>query len=184
MSAPTIEQILNDVLAREGGYCDRAEDHGGPTNFGITLGTLAAWRGRPVNAAEVQALTVDEALQIYRARYVSDPGFLRIPREFGPLQVLLVDCAVLHGPKTAVRLLQRAVGTKDDGILGDFTLHALWQAPSWRAVYLGVCRERLELLGRLISHDATDADRDGITDAAENAGGWIRRAAGFLAAAA
>ena len=37
--------------------------------MGITQGTLAAWRGRPVSIEEVRALTEEEAREIYRANY-------------------------------------------------------------------------------------------------------------------
>jgi lysozyme family protein len=32
----TIESLIDDVLAREGGYVDHPDDRGGATNFGIT----------------------------------------------------------------------------------------------------------------------------------------------------
>ena len=32
----SIEQMIDDVIRREGGYVDHPRDRGGPTNFGIT----------------------------------------------------------------------------------------------------------------------------------------------------
>ena len=39
-----IEQILDDILRREGGYVSHPADRGGPTNFGIAAQTLGSWR--------------------------------------------------------------------------------------------------------------------------------------------
>ena len=52
-----IEQILDDILRREGGYVNHPADRGGPTNFGITAQTLGNWRqlGRPTTTAPNQS---------------------------------------------------------------------------------------------------------------------------------
>ena len=57
----TIDQMLNDVLRREGGYVHDPADRGGPTHYGITQRTLRAWRGQLVTAADVRDLTTAEA---------------------------------------------------------------------------------------------------------------------------
>ncbi len=56
--------ILPFIEQWEGGYVDHPADKGGPTNMGITLNTLARWRGHAVTAADVKALTRAEARQI------------------------------------------------------------------------------------------------------------------------
>lgn len=56
----TFEQALACVLASEGGYVDHPLDPGGATNRGITQATLAGVRGRPVDKAEVRALSLAE----------------------------------------------------------------------------------------------------------------------------
>lgn len=168
----TDEDILTDVLRREGGYVDRPEDRGGPTNHGITLATLSGWRGRPATAADVAALTEDEAREIYRHRYIGEPGFGAIPD--ARLRALLVDSGVHSGPKNAIRFLQRSLGVKDDGVLGPQTRQAIWTVQPSR-LWLLVFAERMEFLGRLISKDLTDADQDGIPDNCEFAAGWLNR---------
>lgn len=75
----TVDQLINDIIRREGGYVNHPNDKGGPTNWGITQATLAAYRGRPVSAAEVQALTQAEARKIYQERYFEAAGIDKLP---------------------------------------------------------------------------------------------------------
>lgn len=173
------EALLTAILEqREGGtYTDNGADRGGPTRWGITLATLAADRGRPTTAADVAALTEDEARSIYRRRYVLEPGLAKVadPQVRG----LLVDCAILHGPKNAVRFLQRAVGVMDDGVFGDRTLAALrlLNPPQlWDRIFA----ERIAFVGRIITDNLTDVDHDGIPDNTEFAKGWFNRFADIL----
>ena len=39
---PNVRQIAQDIVAREGGYVNDPADPGGPTKYGVTLGTLRA----------------------------------------------------------------------------------------------------------------------------------------------
>ena len=173
------EQLLTEVLeVREGGaYTNNPADAGGPTRWGITLATLAADRGRPTVAADVQALTEDEARSIYRRRYVLEPGFTKISD--AQVRGLLVDCAILHGPRTSVRFLQRAVGVMDDGVFGDHTLEAL-RALNPPQLWDRIFAERLAFVGRIITGNLVDADHDGVPDNAEYAKGWLNRFAAIL----
>ena len=164
----TDDDIIRDVLAREGGYVNHPADRGGPTKYGITLATLSAWRKRQAEAADVQALTEAEAWDIYRHRYIGAPGFATIAD--ARLRVLLVDSGVHSGPKNAIKFLQRALGVVDDGVLGPVTRQAIW-AVEPRQLWLGVFAERLRFLGRLISQDHAQAIF---------AAGWMTRMAGLL----
>ena len=174
----TDDTIIDDVLDREKGeYTNRAGDRGGPTRWGVTQDTLAGWRAHPVSPEDVQLLTRDEAQAIYRAQYINAPGFSKIGD--GALRGLLVDCGVLSGPKNAVRMLQRALGVVDDGVFGPATEAAL-RLRSSKRLFVEVMAQRVSFLGRLVSKDLTDADRDGIPDAAENDWGWMNRVADML----
>lgn len=115
--------IVDRVLRSEGGYVDHPADAGGPTNFGITLATLTAWRGQAVDARDVRRLTRAEARAIYLRRYLEEPGFGAV--EDGGLRMILVDCAVLYGPRRAVLWLQAALCVSEDGLFGPATLSAL-----------------------------------------------------------
>jgi lysozyme family protein len=138
----TTEDIIGDVLAREGGYVDDPIDRGGCTRFGITLKTLAAWRKNPwTSCADVEALTEVEARNIYRRMYIEAPGYDLIPNE--RLRALVVDYAVLSGPHTATKALQRALGIADDGVLGAQTRRLLGTQGGSPDVYRALLADRI-----------------------------------------
>ena len=172
-----IGQVLEAVLTTEGGYVNDPADPGGATNHGITLATLADHRGAPVTPADVEAMPVEEARAIYRARYIEKPGFLGITNSF--LFYFLVDTGVNSGPTRAIKILQRALGVKEDGVLGPITIS---KANATEVGFLArrVVGERIRFIGRLISGDHKDVDHDGMTDSAEFAAGWSNRLADFV----
>jgi lysozyme family protein len=164
----TVDELIDDILRREGGFVDHPHDRGGPTKFGITLTTLAAWRRRPVTVEDVRDLAPDEARGIYRSEYVEKPGFDRIsdPR----LRALVVDCGVNHGQVRATRWLQRAAGVVADGKLGSVTLGAVNTGDALR-LFLRVIAQRIRFYGEIVRNDPTQATF---------IAGWNARAAEFL----
>lgn len=116
------DAALEHVLQFEGGYVDHPSDPGGATNMGITIGTLADWRGTPVTKDDVRNLTLQEAGQIYKARYWDVCRCGEMPKG---IAFMLFDSAVNHGPHRAIIFLQQAAGVADDGIIGPQTLGAV-----------------------------------------------------------
>ena len=99
----TDAQIVDQILAHEGGFINHPADRGGPTNFGITQTTLAQWRKQDVTEEDVQALSIDEARAIYQALYVR-PFDGVDPR----VKPHVVDIAVNSGVGRARVLLAKA----------------------------------------------------------------------------
>lgn len=118
-----IEDIIDDLLAREGGFSDIALDRGGPTNSGITWRTLNAWLKRNATRDELKNLSEETKREIYRQFYYIEPGFSCID-DFDLLS-LVVDSAVQHGTRTVIRWLQRCCDVVQDGILGPTTAAAI-----------------------------------------------------------
>lgn len=173
----TADDIITDVLRREGSaYTNDPTDHGGPTKYGITLRDLRAWRADlAVTANDVEALTEAEARDIYRERYVRQPGFDTIPDEW--LRAFLVDAGVLQGPRNAIKFLQRALGVESDGVLGPVTLGALAQAPQ-QPLRKAVLRERIQ---HLVACAIVDVPPDVVsTTNLKYLRGWLNRVASFL----
>jgi lysozyme family protein len=164
----TVDDIIDDIIQREDGFVDHPADRGGPTKYGITQATLAAWRGHPVTPKDVQDMIVDEAKRIYKALYVDKPGLSALP---DPLRGLVVDTAVHSGDDAAVRLLQKALGgLAVDGILGPATMAAVRGAdPS--LLYRKMLAERIRFLGEVVTARPANA---------VFAHGWATRVAEFV----
>lgn len=110
---PVFDRALDAVLADEGGYSCDPRDPGGETNMGICK------RDHPME--DIKGMTRERAAQIYRRDYWGPAGCDTIP---APLAPALFSAAVNIGPRSAVRVLQRACGATPDGILGPSTIQA------------------------------------------------------------
>lgn len=161
ISVSGIDAMIDRLLIREGGYVNNPNDNGGPTNFGITLAALHEWRGSPVNAAAVQALTRQEAATIYKSRYLIGPGFGVIVDP--DLQEMVFDFAVNSGPGAAAKALQTALAEMGlysgsiDGGFGPISKAALARCTNIPELYYRIKCERYALLLRFIRNDVRQA---------------------------
>jgi peptidoglycan L-alanyl-D-glutamate endopeptidase CwlK len=126
--------ILPFIEKWEGGYVDHTHDRGGPTNMGVTLETLAAWRGRPVTAADVRALGRAEARLILTKRYFAPVRAGEMPP---PVALFAYNISVLSGPRRAVEMAQAAlvdigIPVEQDGVIGDETVGGVLRAEPGR----------------------------------------------------
>jgi lysozyme family protein len=94
----------------EGGYVNDPADPGGETKYGVSK------RAHP--DVDIKSLTLEQAKDIYRRDYWSPAVCDKMPERIGHL---VFDCAVHHGVKTAIKLLQRALKVADDGEFGPIT---------------------------------------------------------------
>ncbi|MGN6374251.1 MAG: glycoside hydrolase family 108 protein [Sphingomonas sp.] len=127
-----VEQLIDEVIDREGGYGDNPADRGGPTRFGIT----EAVARREGYDGDIRTLPREEAVAIYRRRYWLRPRLDAVAARTPALAAELFDTGVNMGPAVAASFLQRALnalnrGARDypdvavDGQVGDRTLAAL-----------------------------------------------------------
>ncbi|MFZ2998927.1 MAG: glycosyl hydrolase 108 family protein [Undibacterium umbellatum] len=102
------------ILKNEGGTSNHPLDAGKLTRFGISQ--------RSYPKLDIAALTAEQAKALYKRDFWDanqlDQFPLVVAFEF-------FDCAVNCGAGTAARLLQRAVGVAEDGIIGPVTLAAV-----------------------------------------------------------
>lgn len=163
----TNQQIVEKILQHEGGFVNDPNDKGGATKFGITLDTLSDWKHKEVTTADIQALTKDEAVQIYLSKYIYGPGFDTIPDD--KVRYLVVDMWVHHGPRRATLIIQKSLGLPGDGILGPKTLSYLRSFDI--SIFSKVLSNRMRFYGTLITKDPTQA---------KFAAGWLDRCADFI----
>lgn len=115
----TFDHALDIILSLEGDYANHPADPGGKTRYGITESTAALY------GLDIDTLTRDQAAMIYhrgywqRMRCDELPDYWRLPA---------FDAAVQHGTRRATVMLQQAVRTKPDGIIGPKTLEAAYHA--------------------------------------------------------
>ena len=157
-----VDQIIFAMVARWEGtkYTNHPADRGGLTKFGITGRVLCEYLGKPVTADQVRTLSWATALAIYRERYWFGANIDRLSEE---LQPVIFDMAVNHGPGTAVRLLQGALGDLGrhiigDGAIGKITSGAVASLVAERgakAVIDAVCDRRRAYYQQIIAHDSS-----------------------------
>ncbi len=122
---PSVNEMINDILRREGGYVDHPADRGGPTKYGITQQTLSRYLGHAALVSEVQNLSEDVAREIYERNYFYGPAINTLPEE---IQAFVFDSAVNHGPRRAIKFVQsvcnqagREPPLSEDGAMGPNT---------------------------------------------------------------
>jgi lysozyme family protein len=127
-----IDDLIDGLIEREGGYTSHPADRGGSTKFGITEATARAngYRGA------MRDLPRDEAAAIYRRLYWLRPKFDQVAKRSRAIAAELFDTGANMGPAVAATFLQRALSAlnrdrKDypdlvpDGRIGAATLAAL-----------------------------------------------------------
>lgn len=107
----------------EGGWYDGKGSHDpNPTMKGVTQKTYDAYRDRcGLPRGSVREIAEGELRAIYRS-YWADVDANRLP---GPIAAAVFDHGFNAGPAMGRRVLQRAAGVKDDGIIGPITLGAV-----------------------------------------------------------
>lgn len=112
------DQAFDILLKHEGGFSDHAADPGGKTRFGITeaVAREVGYRG------DMRELPLDLAKRIYKDRYWDAVRAEELPEA---IRYAVFDAAVNSGPRQAIRWLQRAVGVRDDGVIGPQTIAAV-----------------------------------------------------------
>ncbi|CAM2143865.1 conserved protein of unknown function [Pararobbsia alpina] len=126
------DDLIDKLLPIEGGYTDDPNDAGGETNFGITIAVARAFG----YTGDMRAMPRATAVEIYRARYWTQPRFGQVSTIDPELAAMLFDIGVNMGTATGVMFLQRALNVLNkqgtaypdialDGGVGAMTIAAL-----------------------------------------------------------
>jgi len=124
------DTAFDRLIGHEGGYVNHPDDPGGETQWGISK------RSYPL--LDIKNLSRDQAKGIYRADYWDKLGNLH-----GAIKFQVFDIAVNSGISTAIKLLQRSIGVKDDGIFGPISQQAAGIIPVSETLML-LSAERLD----------------------------------------
>ena len=106
-----VDELIDDVIRREGGYSNHPADRGGPTRWGITEAVARAHGF----AGDMRALPREEAAAIYRRIYWLRPGFDRVAEIAPRIAAELFDTGVNMGPEVAAGFVQRALNALNRG---------------------------------------------------------------------
>ena len=127
-----VDDLIEELIEREGGLVSHPSDRGGPTKYGITEAVARAhgYRGA------MRDLPRDEAAAIYKRLYWLRPRLDQVAKRSAAIAAELFDTGANMGPAVAATFLQRALSAlnrdrKDypdlvpDGRIGPATLAAL-----------------------------------------------------------
>ena len=127
-----VDELIDALIDREGGYANHPSDRGGPTKYGITE---AVARAHGYSGA-MRDLPRDEAAAIYKRLYWLRPRFDQVAKRSRAVAAELFDTGANMGPAVAATFLQRALSALNrdrsdypdlvpDGRIGPATLAAL-----------------------------------------------------------
>ena len=177
----TVDEIIDDILQREGGYVDHVDDKGGATNHGMSLRYISGIGldldgDGDVDKDDVKLVTLDIARTYYRRDFYFRPHLDALPFE---LQAQMFDFAINSGPGRAIITLQEvlselrdAAPLQLDGAIGPNTRTAAEQAQMEFGFALtnALAEARESYMRSIVDRDPTQA---------VFLNGWVKRARSF-----
>ena len=119
----------------EGGYTDDPNDNGNwtggvkgigaliGTNHGVSAPVLSEYLGRTATVSDMRTLSLEVTEKIFRRNYWDKIRGNEIINQDSANEIF--DDAINAGVGAAIRKAQRALGLKDDGIMGPITLNKI-----------------------------------------------------------
>lgn len=120
--------IKNTIIGKhEKGYQAMPEDKGNyvegdlvGTKYGISAPTLQKHLGKKPTADDMKNLNLETAIDILENKYYKKPGIDKLPES---IRKNVLDMSINAGPDRAIKLLQKQIGAKQDGIIGPETIN-------------------------------------------------------------
>ena len=107
------DRAFDLVISSEGEYVNDRRDPGGETKYGISK--------RSYPQLDIPSITLEDAHKIYYRDFWLAAKCDQLP---DAIAIAVFDAAVQHGITPAIKMLQQAVGVKQDGVIGPVTLNA------------------------------------------------------------
>ena len=133
----TFLDAFNMLLSLEGDYSNHPSDPGGETKYGISTNSYPG--------INVKNLTINGALDIYFRDYWEAGNLSKVN---DPICFYVFDCLVHHGMGGGAKLVQKAIGAKQDGAIGPVTRSMLNSVDSTEFSE-AILRERIEMFLKL-----------------------------------
>jgi lysozyme family protein len=146
MAVASYERSLACLLAHEGGYTNQPDDPGGPTNFGITIADYRRYAKADASAADMRAMSVEDAKRIYRERYWGAQRCDDLP---AGVDYAVFDYGVNSGIGRSGKVLRRMLRLPDDSSAVTDAVIAACRAANARTLVVAICDERLRFLKSL-----------------------------------
>ena len=92
----SIDEITDEIIRREGGYVNDADDPGGATNFGVTFHTMRRLgldlnQDGQIDAMDVKAITITQVAEIYNNKYYFEPKIDKLPTVLQALSLIHIS---------------------------------------------------------------------------------------------
>lgn len=148
-AATPFDSAFKQVILAEGGYSDHPADRGGRTIFGLSE------RAHPELWADGAIPSITTAHSVYKTEYWDRVAGDDLSVLSPALASVVFDSAVNHGAGTAVKMLQRAVGARPDGVVGPATLAAVgkYGENGARAAIQAMLEKRQDLYDNIAAND-------------------------------
>lgn len=165
MATLTFDTVWKRLGVSEGGWQANPEDKGNWTGGKVGVGELKGSKFG-ISAAtypheDIKNLTPERAKEIFRTDWWVRLKMDRLPMA---LAYQVIDAAYHSGSHWGAVFLQRALGVKDDGIIGKDTIAAIAKVKDLDNVFFNFFAERLEFLTDTVAWKA-------------NSRGFVRRVA-------
>lgn len=144
-----VNKLAPFILKWEGGFVNDPDDLGGATNKGVTIGTYEAYcrkKGYPKPTIErLKNISSPEWTEILKTMYWDKWRADGIKNQ--SVANILVDWVWASGSH-GIKIPQKMLGVKPDGIVGETTLNAV-NALSPESLFESIKRERIDFIDRI-----------------------------------
>ncbi len=151
------KQLIPFILKWEGGYVNDPDDAGGATNRGVTIGTYTQYRKRKglqePTIFDLKKLSEREWEDIFKTMYWD-----RYKADLITSQAVANICVdwVWASGVWGIKLVQRILGVKEDGIVGSQTIGAI-NARDSKQLFHAIKSERVKFIDDIIRRRPANA---------------------------